>query len=87
MSNAKGNFILRLVKGEPNKTKGIKYRIINDKLKLSLAKTKGYISPSDLNTWSKSGWHIETDDVTRAKTMLREISEGKLLIDVKDTTN
>lgn len=84
MSNAKGNFQLRLIKGSVDNTKGIRYRIVNNKLALYLTKTKGYITPENLREWNGIGWHIESDDVLRAKAMLREICAGDLLIDVKE---
>lgn len=82
MSIEKGNFLLRLVK-QPNKTKRIKYRIVNGELTLSLAKTSGVITTNDLNEWSKNGWYIESDNVERANAMLCEISDGRSLISVQ----
>jgi hypothetical protein len=84
MSNAKGNFQLRLIKGSVENTKGIRYRIVNNKLALYLTKTKGYISPENVREWSRLGWYIESDDILRAKAMFREICDGQLLIDIKE---
>lgn len=87
MTAARGNILIRLVKGEPNETKRIKYKMEQGELVLTLAKTKISLTPDVLKEWHEKGWYIESDDVKRATGMLRTISTGYLLIDVKEVNS
>lgn len=84
MEVARGNILIRLVKGTPEDTKRIKFRMVKGELALYLAKTKIFIDEKVLKEWNDKGWFIETDDVKRTSGMLRTISNGYLLIEVKE---
>ncbi len=64
-------------------TKALRYRIRDDKLELTYKKKTETIEPGTILLWAQEGYHLESNNVERARQMIKEITGEEDSIEVK----